>query len=100
MGTSVALGISKKQADATRPWAHINHLTVLPEHRGRGVGKMLYREMLAFLAADRGWPGSGVLADLLISAVECNSEVLAWYERLGFEEYSRTTVYPSNCPVT
>jgi hypothetical protein len=87
----------KKKDEARRPWAHINHLTVLPEHRGRGVGRMLFRELMVLLS-QRGWPGPGS-AEVRISVVERNAEVMAWYKRLGFTELSRRTVYPSNCPV-
>jgi len=77
------------------PHAQIHHITVLPEHRGRGAGRMLFGELLCHLRE----ASPSVTADLRISVVELNAEVIAWYRRLGFVEVEDWTVYPNNYPV-
>jgi len=77
------------------PHAQIHHITVLPEHRGRGVGRMLFKELLSHLQE----ASPSVTSDLRISVVEMNTEVISWYQRLGFEEVEDWTVYPNNYPV-
>ena len=57
-------------------------IAVLPEHRGRGVGTALYRELSAW-ARSTG-------ADALYSAVEeSDPESLDWAQRRGFVERAR-----------
>eukprot|EP00415_Alexandrium_ostenfeldii_P001545 UN1545 len=77
------------------PHAQIHHITVLPEHRGRGVGRMLFNELLGHLRE----ASPSVASDLRISVVENNAEVIRWYRRLGFQEVEDWTVYPNNYPV-
>jgi len=61
--------------------AKINHLVVLPSHRGRGVGRMLFKGLQAHLAVVN--PKAAL--DLRIVAVEQNLRALEWYWRLGFQ---------------
>jgi mycothiol synthase len=67
------------EAGSRHPEASI---AVLPEHRGRGIGTALYRELSA-------WARS-IGADALYSAVEeSDPESLDWARRRGFVERSR-----------
>lgn len=54
--------------------AYIPLLEVLPGHRGRGIGTELIRMLLQEL-------GETYMVDVV-----CDSEVVAFYQRLGFEQ--------------
>ena len=58
-----------------RPAApELGSLVVLPEHRGRGIGGLLIRELLA------RYPDDGPVY------LECASNMVPYYERFGFYE--------------
>jgi ribosomal protein S18 acetylase RimI-like enzyme len=56
---------------------HLERLAVLPEARRRGIGASLVRHVLR-LAADNG------AREVTIGIIAQNTELLRWYERLGF----------------
>jgi len=61
------------------PHTKINHVTVLPDHAGRGVGRLLLEGLLMHLGK-----GSPAVSDLRLSVVERNSRAISWYLKLGF----------------
>eukprot|EP00418_Pyrodinium_bahamense_P001562 CAMPEP_0179021018 /NCGR_PEP_ID=MMETSP0796-20121207/5674_1 /TAXON_ID=73915 /ORGANISM="Pyrodinium bahamense, Strain pbaha01" /LENGTH=521 /DNA_ID=CAMNT_0020716837 /DNA_START=14 /DNA_END=1577 /DNA_ORIENTATION=+ len=61
------------------PHVKINHVAVLPGHHGRGVGRLLLEDLLAYLGKT-----SPAVSDLRLSVVEQNLRALSWYLKLGF----------------
>jgi predicted GNAT family N-acyltransferase len=62
---------------AARAEAHIAWVGILPAYRGRGIGTVLMRELLA--AADR--------AGMTVVTLSAQTHALAFYRRLGFVPY-------------
>mmetsp|Transcript_9982 Transcript_9982/g.23523 ORF Transcript_9982/g.23523 Transcript_9982/m.23523 type:complete len:350 (+) Transcript_9982:134-1183(+) len=73
-----------------KPHGKINHVVVLDQHRGHGVGKMLFTELLDHLT--EACPS--VSADLRINVAERNVRAKQWYERLGFAPVEDWVAYP------
>jgi GNAT superfamily N-acetyltransferase len=69
-----------------QPGIYLEDLFVVPEHRGRGVGRALLKE-LARLAVERD------CARLEWSVLDWNREAIGFYERLGARPNSEWTVY-------
>jgi GNAT superfamily N-acetyltransferase len=69
-----------------RPGLYLEDLFVLPEHRGRGVGRDLLSH-LAQLAVERG------CGRLEWAVLNWNKEAIRFYERLGAHPNSEWTVY-------
>jgi GNAT superfamily N-acetyltransferase len=69
-----------------RPGIYLEDLFVLPEHRGRGVGRMLLAH-LARLAVERG------CGRLEWAVLDWNRDAIQFYERLGARPNSDWTVY-------
>jgi GNAT superfamily N-acetyltransferase len=69
-----------------RPGLYLEDLFVLPEHRGRGVGRTLLAH-LAHLALERG------CGRLEWAVLKWNREAIRFYERLGARPNSEWTVY-------
>ena len=69
-----------------RPGIYLEDLFVLPEHRGRGIGRALLAH-LARLAAERG------CGRLEWAVLDWNSEAIAFYERLGARPNTDWTIY-------
>lgn len=69
-----------------RPGLYLEDLFVLPEHRGRGVGRNLLSH-LAQLAVERG------CGRLEWAVLNWNEEAIRFYERLGAHPNSEWTVY-------
>lgn len=63
--------------DGHRGW--VNYLAVAPEHRSKGLGRLLMRHVEEALTA-RGCP------KLNIQVRSGNSEVLAFYRKIGYRE--------------
>ena len=74
-GSSRVIGFVTALTDGVLS-AYISHLEVLPEHRGRGVGGELVRQILARLDPI-------YMVDLI-----CDPEVQPFYEALGLTKYS------------
>jgi GNAT superfamily N-acetyltransferase len=69
-----------------RPGLYLEDLFVLPDHRGRGVGRALLAH-LAQLALERG------CGRLEWAVLNWNQEAIRFYERLGARPNSEWTVY-------
>ena len=69
-----------------KPGIYLEDLFVIPEHRGRGVGRALLKE-LARLAVERE------CGRLEWSVLDWNKEAIAFYERLGARPNSEWTTY-------
>jgi GNAT superfamily N-acetyltransferase len=69
-----------------RPGIYLEDLFVLPEHRGRGIGRTLLAH-LARLAVERG------CGRLEWAVLDWNREAIGFYERLGARPLSEWTVY-------
>jgi GNAT superfamily N-acetyltransferase len=69
-----------------RPGLYLEDLFVLPEHRGRGVGRSLLSH-LARLALERG------CGRLEWAVLNWNKDAIRFYERLGAKPNSEWTVY-------
>ena len=68
------------------PGVYLEDLFVIPDYRGRGVGRALLKE-LARLAVERG------CGRLEWSVLDWNSGAIGFYERLGARPNSEWTVY-------
>jgi GNAT superfamily N-acetyltransferase len=69
-----------------RPGIYLEDLFVIPEHRGRGTGRILLAH-LARLAVERG------CGRLEWAVLDWNKEAIKFYERLGARPNSDWTVY-------
>jgi GNAT superfamily N-acetyltransferase len=69
-----------------RPGMYLEDLFVLPDHRGRGVGRALLAH-LAHLALERG------CGRLEWAVLNWNQEAIRFYERLGAHPNTEWTVY-------
>lgn len=69
-----------------QPGIYLEDLFVIPDHRGRGVGRRLLKE-LARLAVERG------CGRLEWSVLDWNKEAIGFYDRLGARPNSQWTVY-------
>ena len=69
-----------------RPGLYLEDLFVLPEHRGRGVGRTLLSH-LARLSLERG------CGRLEWAVLNWNKDAIRFYERLGAKPNSEWTVY-------
>jgi GNAT superfamily N-acetyltransferase len=69
-----------------QPGIYLEDLFVVPESRGRGVGRALL-ECLAQVAVDRG------CGRLEWAVLDWNREAIGFYERLGAKPNSEWTVY-------
>lgn len=69
-----------------RPGMYLEDLFVLPEHRGRGVGRALFAN-LANIAVERG------CGRLEWAVLNWNHDAIRFYERLGARPNSEWTVY-------
>jgi GNAT superfamily N-acetyltransferase len=68
------------------PGIYLEDLFVVPEHRGRGIGRALLRQ-LASVAVERG------CGRLEWSVLDWNRDAIGFYERLGATPNSQWTVY-------
>ena len=69
-----------------RPGIYLEDLFVVPEHRGRGIGRTLLAH-LAHLAVERG------CGRLEWAVLDWNRDAIGFYERLGARPNSEWTVY-------
>jgi GNAT superfamily N-acetyltransferase len=68
------------------PGVYLEDLFVVPDHRGRGIGRALLRQ-LARVAVERG------CGRLEWSVLDWNRDAIGFYERLGARPNSEWTVY-------
>ncbi|MDQ2943785.1 MAG: GNAT family N-acetyltransferase, partial [Candidatus Dormibacteraeota bacterium] len=68
------------------PGIYLEDLYVVPEHRGRGIGRALLKH-LAHIAVERG------CGRLEWSVLDWNRDAIGFYERLGATPNSEWTVY-------
>ena len=68
------------------PGIYLEDLFVVPEHRGRGIGRSLL-QLLARIAVERG------CGRLEWSVLDWNRDAIGFYERLGARPNSEWTVY-------
>lgn len=66
-----------EEAPTRTLFTKINHILVMEEHRGRGVGTALFEKIFQCLPHED-------LHDLRIVAAELNTSAVEWYYRLGF----------------
>lgn len=76
--------IGRLYVDRRAQEIHVIDIALVPEERGRGVGRALMREILREAAA---------LARPVGLYVEPENPAMRWYQRLGFVERSDTGVY-------
>jgi GNAT superfamily N-acetyltransferase len=69
-----------------KPGIYLEDLFVVPEHRGRGIGRALLHR-LAQIAIERG------CGRLEWSVLDWNRDAIGFYERLGARPNSEWTVY-------
>ena len=69
-----------------QPGIYLEDLFVVPEHRGRGIGRAVLKE-LARLAVERG------CGRLEWAVLDWNRDAIGFYERLGARPNSDWTVY-------
>jgi len=69
-----------------RPGIYLEDLFVVPEHRGKGIGRLLLAS-LARLAVERG------CGRLEWAVLDWNQDAIRFYERLGARPNSDWTVY-------
>jgi len=69
-----------------RPGIYLEDLFVMPEHRGKGIGRLLLAS-LARLAVERG------CGRLEWAVLDWNREAIRFYERLGARPNSDWTIY-------
>jgi len=62
------------------PHAKVNHVVVMPGHSCRGVGRLLFEDLLAHL--NRASPLAA--ADIRLSVADANARAISWYLKLGF----------------
>ncbi len=61
-------------------YAFIYELVVLPEYRNKGYGKKIMEEAIK-------WAKTRKLSSIELNALSNNYNALAFYDRMGFEEY-------------
>ena len=79
--TIIGFCSGKKGDDSNRIWS----IYILPEHQGRGVGKLLMTASLIWLGDDK---------DIYLDVASYNAKAIAFYERFGFVESGREVVAP------
>jgi ribosomal protein S18 acetylase RimI-like enzyme len=90
MDQDMACGIAGSlldENDATR--AQLISMWTAATHRGRGVGRLLVDEVLA-------WARGRKAHVLLLMVVGNNEAAIRFYERLGFTRTGRTEPYPND----
>lgn len=77
---------------------HINHLVVLPEHRGQGVGRSLLDALIRRFQRS----AAGLSCEVRLGTTELNGHVTDWYKRYGFSVdrlYVQHLGKTQRCPV-
>ena len=58
-------------------YGHLDAIYVLPEHQGKGAGKLLWRAALEFLGTDH---------EIRVEVATYNTRAIDFYTRLGFDD--------------
>jgi ribosomal protein S18 acetylase RimI-like enzyme len=66
----------------------LSGLSVLPDHRGKGIGSSLVREAERIVKEEIG-EGE----DICLSVESWNKELIGWYTKLGFSVYDHDSEY-------
>ena len=66
----------------------LSGLSVLPDHRGKGIGTSLVREAERIVKEE-----IGANEDITLSVESKNKELIGWYTRLGFCVYDYDSDY-------
>jgi GNAT superfamily N-acetyltransferase len=69
--------------------AHLVSMWTAPSHRGRGVGRMLVEQVIA-------WAHCIGVKTLLLTVVSSNDAAIDFYKGLGFAMTGRTEPYPND----
>ncbi len=65
--------------------AELEKIYVLPKHKGKGIGKTALKEIIKRCTADG-------IKNLFLAVIDTNLAAIAFYEKLGFEYHSKTTL--------
>ena len=68
---------------------YLSTLTVAPEAQARGLGRQL-------LAAAEAWARELALPAVRLSVLDARPELLAWYERRGYERTGEAEPFPAD----
>ena len=74
----------------TREGVHIGMLAVNPSQQGRGIGKALLQA--AEIVAQQTWSANR----LVMSVISCRHELIAFYERCGYQRTGISKEFPVN----
>lgn len=69
-------------------FVHVNHIIVLPEHRQRGVGRLLFDAFVKYFEGVR----SRCTEDVRLEVYSANTAVEQWYLALGFKRLCKGDV--------
>lgn len=86
-----AIKLSKTAPPPPRDSLYICNMSVLPEFRGRGLGKALMQRAIQ-LSQEQGFAKAALDVDIT------NSSAIALYEKLGFTIESKNTINSRNWP--
>ena len=72
----------------------LSGLSVLPDHRGKGIGTSLIREAEKIV-----WEEIGENEDITLSVESWNKELIGWYSWLGYSvyDYDKDYTYLIKC---
>ena len=65
--------------------AELEKIYVLPKHKGKGIGKTALKEIIKRCTADG-------IKNLFLAVIDTNLAAITFYEKLGFEYHSKTTL--------
>lgn len=67
----------------------LEKIYVLPENKGRGLGKFAIRQVMDFCKSQRK-------KHLFLCVIDTNESAIAFYEKIGFQFHSKTTLIAEN----
>lgn len=83
----VALDVSPEATDGDESACYLGMLTVDPERQTLGLGK----KMMAYAESQTRSKGRSVI---VISVIQLRTELIAWYERQGFQDTGKLKPFP------
>lgn len=75
-------GNVKIDPDTHARFLHVNHITVLPQHRNTGIGRMLWEAFLLYFEGQE----PSITKEVQLEVYLKNNVARNWYEKLGFED--------------